>query len=461
MHLDSTGNKGGSVCFLFVLKGRFWVKIKQPAAGKNPAYEVNIMSIVNGNPELFEHSEIEEKKRGGELHKRMIRALGKLIETGSLQVSFWDGTEETYGTGRPCLRLVINDRSVVGRLVKNPALAFGEAYVDGAIDFEGSLDDAIQLVHLNQKIIQKFSSVKVGHKAVSKLRRLMKSSIENEKTDVQHHYDLGNDFFALWLDPTMSYSCAYFKTPQDTLEQAQIQKIDHSLKKLQLKPGEALLDIGSGWGWLIIRAAQLYGVKAVGITVSEEQYRKTQERVKEFNLEHLVEVLLMDYRELAKTGRKFDKIVSIGMFEHVTRAGLPLYMAAVRDMLKPGGLSLLHTITHRVEAPPNPWILKYIFPCGYIPSLRETVWLLPEYDFNLLDVECLRMHYAMTLDRWAENYESKVDLVRKNYGERFVRMWRMYLQSSAASFRHSGLSVNQLLFSKGLNNNLPLIRDYS
>jgi cyclopropane-fatty-acyl-phospholipid synthase len=171
-------------------------------------------------------------------------------------------------------------------------------------------------------------------------------------------------------------------------------------------------------------------------------------------------VELADYRELARTGRKFDKVVSVGMFEHVGRANLPVYMAAVRDMLKPEGLSLLHTITHTTEGPVNPWIDKYIFPGGYIPSLREVIWLLPDYDFHLLDVESLRMHYAMTLDRWAEGFERNKDIVKEKYGEQFVRMWRMYLRSCAASFRYSGLSIHQILFSRGLHNSLPLTREH-
>jgi cyclopropane-fatty-acyl-phospholipid synthase len=242
----------------------------------------------------------------------------------------------------------------------------------------------------------------------------------------------------------MSYSCAYFKSPEDSLEQAQLQKIDHTLKKLQLQPGETLLDIGSGWGWLMIRAVQQYGVKATGITLSEEQ----------------VKVEIMDYRDLAKSGRKFDKIVSVGMFEHAGRDNFPSYMNSVQSLLNEQGIMLLHTITRPLEEPVHPWITTNIFPGGYIPSLREIIHLLPEYDFHAMDIESLRMHYAMTLDQWSLRYSNHIDKVRELYGERFVRMWDLYLKTSASSFRVGGLGLHQILFSKGINNSLNMTRDY-
>jgi len=421
---------------------------------------------VSSNNNKVEQTKLEESTpinltrkyvmdQAGEIEKKLLRKLCEHIESGAFSVVFWDGTEEKYGDGTPFFKLIIRDRSLMGKLMKNPSLAFCEAYVDGLIELEGHIEEVIRLIHLNKNLIEKYEVGKAARKVTSMLH---KSVIERQKKEVSHHYDLGNDFFALWLDPTMSYSCAYFCSSDDTLEKAQLQKIDHTLKKLQLKPGEKLLDIGSGWGWLIIRAARQYGVKATGITVSKEQHDRTQQRIKELELGHLVDVLLMDYRELTATGNKFDKVVSVGMFEHVGQGGMPVYMAAIRDMLKTGGLSLLHTITHTTEGPVNPWIEKYIFPGGYIPSLRETVWLLPEYDFNLLDVECLRMHYAMTLDHWAANFEKNLPIVKEKFDERFIRMWRMYLQSCAASFRYSGLSIHQLLFSKDLNNSLVLTR---
>ncbi len=211
---------------------------------------------------------------------------------------------------------------------------------------------------------------------------------------------------------------------------------------------------------MIIRAARQYQVKALGITLSQEQYQKTKERIGEAGLEHLVEVELLDYRQLADSGRTFDKVASVGMLEHVGKANLGRFMAAVGSLLQPGGLALVHSITKMTEGSINSWIEKYIFPGGYVPSLRELVWLLPEHGFHPLDIESLRMHYVMTLDHWAENFERHVDQVRRERGERLVRIWRLYLRSCAESFRNTGLDVYQILFSKGLNNNLPLTREH-
>lgn len=383
------------------------------------------------------------------MQKYLFQQFFSKITSVPFRVVFWDETTEQYEEGAPRFTLTFNEQVPFSSFVKQPSLAFGEAYMDKAIELEGEIEELIRAATSNHSVIW-----------TETLARLPKFSMRKQKENVQHHYDVGNEFYSLWLDKTMSYSCAYFKTPEDTLEQAQLQKIDHILKKLQLKEGETLLDIGSGWGWLIIRAAQQYGVKALGITLSEEQFRKTRERIAELGLAGQVEVELMDYRDLPKTNRTFDKIASVGMFEHVGREHYPQFMKTIQALLKDGGLMLLHTITHMKEEPGDPWISKYIFPGGYIPSLREIIHLLPEYDFHTIDVESLRMHYAMTLDRWAEGFDRNEDKVREMYGERFVRMWRLYLRSAAAFFRIGGLNIHQILFSKDVNNTLPLTRSY-
>ncbi|MDS1029226.1 cyclopropane-fatty-acyl-phospholipid synthase family protein [Bacillota bacterium LX-D] len=392
------------------------------------------------------------------MEKSFISKFLQGVQNSSFTVSYWDGTTEKYGSGEPKFKVFIKEKIPYKKILQDPSLAFGEAYMAGIIDCQGNLQEAVETLYKSDSPILNKKAFKLINMLCNRNRK--STSIKKSKKDIHYHYDLGNDFYGLWLDETMSYSCAYFCSPEDTLYQAQLQKIDYTLKKLQLKAGERLLDIGSGWGWLIIRAAQQYGVKAVGITLSEEQYAKTKERIKELGLESLVDVELADYRTQAANGEKFDKIVSVGMVEHVGRANLPKYMEAVNTMLRPKGVSVLHCITGLTEGPSNEWIVKYIFPGGYIPSIRELIGLLPEYNFHLLDVESLRLHYARTLEHWARNFEEHVDSVREKFGERFVRMWRLYLNSCAASFKASGLNIHQIVFTKGLNNNLAMTRHY-
>lgn len=388
--------------------------------------------------------------------KSIYHSFFNKFRDANFEVCYWDGDTIAYGRGEPVAKIVFNKPLAVNFETDNIVLAFGEAYMDGVVDFEGSMEEIINIVEKNRENI----NGGITGKIISLIGSIAGNSKARQKQNIQHHYDLGNDFFSLWLDETMSYSCAYFNRPGDTLYQAQLQKIDHSLKKLQLKPGERLLDIGCGWGWLIIKAARDYGARALGITLSEEQFSAVRERVKDLGLTHLVDVRLANYLDLAGEDYCFEKIVSVGMFEHVGKENLTKYMEAVDKLLLPGGVSLLHSIMGTDEHPVNPWIDKYIFPGGYIPSLREIVWLLPGYNFHLLHAESLRLHYAMTLDRWYENFQKHITVVREKFGERFVRMWELYLSSCASSFRVSGLNVYQLLFSKGLNNKLPLTLEH-
>ena len=394
------------------------------------------------------------------MQKKLLRTLFNRFKGGTFAVTYWDGRTETYGTDkqeRPIAKIIIKEKLPIGEMLNEPEIKFGEAYMEGKIDLEGDLRDIFQLLLKNESLIKGDEEKGLIQ---SFLKRHKGTPSRQQAEKVRYHYDLGNDFFQLWLDNTMSYSCGYFHTPEDSLEKAQLQKIDHTLRKLQLKEGETLLDIGSGWGWLIIKAAKEYGVKSFGITLSKEQEKETKKRILQEGLESKVQVRLLDYRDLAEEGCTFDKIVSIGMFEHVGKENFGKYFSAVNKMLKSKGLCLLHTITHPKEEPPNPWLERYIFPWGYIPSLREVVWELPEYSFHLIDVESLRMHYALTTDHWARNFESVKEKVKEKHGQKFTRMWRLYLIGCVISFLYCGLDVHQLLFSKDLNNELPLTRGY-
>lgn len=388
------------------------------------------------------------------MKKLLLKQLLHGIKHGGLKVTFWDGEECVYGDAPPEFHLIFRKEPQY-MATEDLRLALGEAYMDGTIDFEGRLEILLAMMAKNENI---FCNTKILN-ITSKINSLINK--KEQKSNIEHHYDWGNDFFSLWLDKTMSYSCAYFTRPDDSLDQAQSNKIEYILRKLNLQKGERLLDIGSGWGELIIRAAKEYGVNALGITLSEEQYRKTKEIINEMGLNSKVDVRLMNYLDMEQGVYQFEKVVSVGMFEHVGKENLHKYMEIVNKLLVPEGISLLHTITCADEkSASNTWMKKYIFPGSYIPSLREIMWQLPEYDFHPMHIESLRMHYAKTLDIWYENFLSHIDEVREKFDERFIRMWSLYLQCCAASFRATDLDVFQILFTKGLNNSLPMTYDY-
>ncbi|APH14189.1 mycolic acid cyclopropane synthetase family protein [Clostridium sporogenes] len=389
------------------------------------------------------------------MEKLFLKKFLKSIFSDTFEVKFWDGTTEKFGEGNTKFKIIINEHLSKSDILKDPFLTFGEAYMDKSIDFEGNIQEIIESVYRNKDSFL--------HKAClfEKLYKITPHSIKNSKNDIQHHYDLGDDFYKLWLDKTMNYSCSYFKSKDDSLYQAQLNKVDYILKKLNLHDGQRLLDIGCGWGDLIITAAEEYGVKALGITLSNEQFNKVNERIKENHLEAKVEVRLLDYRELLKTGEKFHRISSVGMIEHVGRKNIPLYINTINDLLEENGACLLHCITAQKECEGNQWIKKYIFPGGYIPSTRELVYNMAENDLHLIDLESLRLHYCKTLECWARNFENSLDEVSKlGFDDKFIRMWRLYLNACAASFHYGVIDLHQFLLTKGLNNEIPMTRDY-
>ena len=323
----------------------------------------------------------------------------------------------------------------------------------GDIEVEGDLFQALDQL-LGQ--MGKFSLDKTA------LKKLIftSNSKKNQKDEVSSHYDIGNDFYRLWLDDTLSYSCGYFKNPDDTLYDAQVNKVDYILEKLYLKEGMSLLDIGCGWGFLLIEAAKKYGLNGVGITLSLEQHKKFSERIAEEGLEGQLTAELMDYRDLPKYGKTFDRIVSVGMVEHVGRDNYDLFLSCADKVLNPKGLFLLHYISALEEHPGDPWIKKYIFPGGMIPSLREMISLAASHRFYVIDVESLRRHYTKTLLCWDKGFREHLDEVREMFDDEFIRMWDLYLCSCAATFHNGIIDLSQILMTKGVNNDLPMTRWY-
>ena len=363
----------------------------------------------------------------------------------------WEGHEDRIGHGNRIFAVNIRDNIPVKELTDSTSLALGEAYMKGRLEVEGDLYEA-----LDHFLMDKFS---VNQTRLKKLLHPSNSK-KNQQAEVSSHYDIGNDFYRLWLDETMNYSCAYFKTEKDTLYQAQVNKTDYILKKLSLEKGMSLLDVGCGWGFLLIRAAKEYGIHGTGITLSREQYEGFTNRIKEEGLEELLTVKLMDYRDLPSSGMKFDRIVSVGMVEHVGRENYGRFLDCMDKVLKPGGVFLLHFISSQKEHAGDPWIKKYIFPGGVIPSLREIISLMAEHDFHILDVENLRNHYNRTLLCWEKNFKEHQDAIREMFDEEFVRMWDLYLCSCAATFHNGVIDLHQVLVSKGVNNSLPMVRWY-
>jgi cyclopropane-fatty-acyl-phospholipid synthase len=385
------------------------------------------------------------------LHQILSRARGR-----AFAVEYWDGVAARYGDGEPAFTVHFR-REPALRSIENLSLWFGEAYMNGDIDVTGDLADVVSTANANRSLEGDWVARGLV-RAAGALMPQGRRSHARQKEHIARHYDLGNSFFRLWLDDTMTYSCAYFQTADDTLEQAQRQKIDHSLRKLRIQPGQRLLDIGCGWGALVIRAARGFGARCTGITLSEEQVAGANARVCTAGLESQVGVRLAHYDALAQQTSlaPYDRIVSIGMVEHVGQAHLPDFIHAVDSLLKPGGVALLHQITSPIQGPMDPWMNRYIFPGAYLPTVPELVSLLARHGFRILSVENLRPHYARTLDRWSERFERNVDEVRRMFGEPFVRMWRLYLRGSASCFRDGYTEIHQILVSKGVASDLPL-----
>ncbi|MFD2923234.1 SAM-dependent methyltransferase [Halobacillus naozhouensis] len=386
------------------------------------------------------------------IDKMFYKTLLKKTFSDPIHITFWDGETVQYGEGTREFKLTFYDIIPKGDLLHDPSIAFGEAFMDGKIEVEGNLKELIASMYRSQESF--LGNNQIYAKLLDKFSNTKKRSKEN----ATFHYDIGNEFYKLWLDETMTYSCGYFRTADDSLMTAQQNKVAHILKKLNLREGDTLLDIGCGWGELILTAAKRYGVKATGVTLSEEQYGRVKERIIEEQHEDSVDVRLMDYRDIKH--QQFDRIVSVGMIEHVGQDHLEEYFQKVNELLIDGGVSVLHSITSPKDGGTNSWIDKYIFPGGYIPAVNELVRHITEHNFLLTDLESLRRHYAKTLEKWAENFENVLEEVRKSRDERFIRMWRLYLNSCSASFQTGNIDLSQFIFTKGTNNSIPWTRDY-
>ena len=392
---------------------------------------------------------------------KLISFLNKLIKKDGFIIV--DYNSNRYVIGKPLkknpIELEILDKSLHKKLLLHPDLYFGEAYTDGTLRIKnGSLSEFLEIAFKN---IGR-SEINLYGKTFNKLKGTLRyftnfNKILKSKKNVAHHYDISEKLYDLFLDKKRQYSCAYFKNESDSLETAQENKINHIIKKLNIKPNQKVLDIGSGWGTLAIDIAKKTQASVTGITLSENQLRYSQKKAKELNLDNQVEFKLVDYRQL---NEKFDRIVSVGMFEHVGRKFYRTYFNKVSKMLNNDGVALIHTIGS-VNPPrdPQPWITKYIFPGGYTPSLSQIARPIEDSGLITSDIEVLRIHYAHTLRNWKERFLTKKDKVLEMFDEKFLRMWEFYLASCEMAFKWGDLVVFQLQLTKDTRA-VPNTRDY-
>ncbi|HUJ40049.1 MAG TPA: cyclopropane-fatty-acyl-phospholipid synthase family protein [Candidatus Acidoferrales bacterium] len=380
--------------------------------------------------------------------------------TGALSLDRWILQKLHEATGRPPIRLRaasgaevspadapplgeirIADRTTLARLILDPEIAFGDAYTAGRIEVQGDLVSMLEALSMVMPPIERQNG---WAQFVSRwMGWAQADTITGARRNIHRHYDLGNDFYRLWLDPQMSYSCAYFRSPDATLDEAQEAKMEHICRKLRLRPGERVADIGSGWGTLALYMASRYGVHVRGFNISRQQIAAARQRAGEMGLSGRVEFIESDYRDISGP---FDAFVSVGMLEHVGRRYLADMGRVIRRIVDKSGRGLLHFIGRNHRQPMSPWIRKRIFPGTYLPTVREVLASLEPGDFSILDVENLRPHYARTLEHWLDRFERSAGLVAREFGEEFVRTWRLYLASAIAGFRTGNLQLFQVLF---------------
>jgi cyclopropane-fatty-acyl-phospholipid synthase len=385
--------------------------------------------------------------------------LRQFFVTGALDLTYPDGTTRRYGPGQGAdVHLTLTDPDIPRRLFLTTELALGEAYMDGTLTIaQDDLDAFFTLITLNAA-----QSDTGWRRWTTRLRRWQRSidqynPAHRARQNVAHHYDLSGELYDLFLDADRQYSCAYFVQPDMTLEAAQAAKKHHIAAKLCLEPGMEVFEIGCGWGGMALTLAQDYGVKVLGVTLSEEQHKLATERAARAGLTDRVRFELKDYRAVRG---QFDRIVSIGMFEHVGVPHYGEYFDTVRDRLKPDGVALIHTIGR--ASPPgatSPWITKYIFPGGYVPALSEMAAAVEKAGLYPTDLEVWRLHYAETLRHWFDRFVANEDKARTLYDERFCRMWRYYLKASEHTFRHNRQCVFQMQMARR-KDVVPLTRDY-
>lgn len=376
-----------------------------------------------------------------------------------LRIELWNGKSIDFCKDYPSVTVRLPNASAISYLLTPSLSNLGTAYVEGKIDVDGKAMEILKVVN----------ALAAGTlKPVGKYARIVHTLLHNREKDaeaIRYHYDVSNDFYKLWLDENMVYSCAYFENGDEDLDTAQLKKIDHILKKIRVRPGDKLLDIGCGWGALAIRAAEKFGAKCVGITLSENQYALARERVERAGLCDRVEIRLQDYRDVKGS---FDRITSVGMFEHVGLKNLTAYFSKINSLLTPDGVVMNHGITSTATnngGTPyggGDFIQKYVFPNGELVHIGEVLKTMQLGGLEALDIENLRHHYARTCTKWAENFEANADTIKRTTDDKRFRIWRVYLAGCAHAFSQDWISLYQVVCSKAgrRSSAVPLSRRY-
>lgn len=384
---------------------------------------------------------------------RLLRYILQSLGDPPVRVCLWTGETVSPASGDPIAQVRIADRASLLKLLADPEFQFGECFCDGTIEVEGDLVSLLET--LIRALSETASSAPPPRRVIERLRRRSANTATVSRSNIRHHYDLGNAFYQLWLDRQLSYTCAYFPSPEITLEAAQIAKMDHVCRKLGLQPGETVVEAGCGWGALALHMATRYGVHVKAFNISREQIAYATERARALDADGSVEFIEDDYRNIR--GR-FDAFVSVGMLEHVGRENYRELGGIIDRVLEHNGRGLIHSIGHLRPDPLNAWIEKRIFPGAYPPSLREMLEVLEPCSFSILDVENLRLHYALTLKHWLRRFDDARERVKEMYDERFVRAWRLYLCGAQAAFKAGEMQLFQVLFARGRSNRVPWTR---
>jgi cyclopropane-fatty-acyl-phospholipid synthase len=399
-------------------------------------------------------SKPDTRESSRSMNVRIMRKLLRFIGNPPLEFAMRSGETVRVDGAEPVARVVFKDRKTLLGVLADPFVRFGDAYCDGRVDIQGDLVRLIELVY----DATAFDGPRtMTGRLLEWLRRPRTNSLDGSRENIHHHYDIGNEFYALWLGPTMAYTCAYYPSPDSSLDAAQIAKFDHVARKLRLKAGESVVEAGCGWGGLAMHMARRYGAKVRAFNISKEQLAFAREQAARAGLGGQVEFIEDDYRNI--TGR-YDAFVSVGMLEHVGVANYPELGRVVSRCLAKHGRGLIHSIGRNQPARLHPWIEKRIFPGAYPPSIGEMAQIFEPSDLSILDIENLRLHYARTLRQWLGLYERNADRVRAMFDEKFVRMWRLYLAGSIAGFTMGTLQLFQVLFAPRDNNEIAMTRDH-